>query len=49
MGFTAGSFTAGLNGTRTTMGVINVRKANKEQIRSFSRINKPALASILTL
>lgn len=28
------------------MGVINERRANKEQIRSFSRINKPALPSI---
>lgn len=36
-----------LNGTSTTIGVINVRRANKEQIRAFSRINKPGLPSIL--
>lgn len=38
---------SGLNGTSTTMDVINVRRANKEQIRTFLRINKPALPSRL--
>lgn len=40
---------SGLNGTSTTMGVINVRSANKEQIRSFSRINKPAFTIYIAL
>ncbi len=38
---------SGFNGTSTTMGVISVRRANKEQIRSFLRINKPALPSTI--
>lgn len=42
---------SGLNGTSTIMGVINVglRRANKEEIRSFSRINKPRFSIYIAL